>query len=73
MVPRMKTVVEMATDEARRLEAKAVGAEHLLLALLREGSGIGALVIVTLGADLYDARDRLLAALQTPQQLQPTQ
>ncbi len=67
LVPRVKSVVEMATDEARRLGAKAVGAEHLLLALLREGSGIGALVIATLGADLYDVRDRTLAALQAPQ------
>lgn len=67
MVPRVKTVVEMATDEARRLGAKAVGAEDLLLGLLREGSGIGALVIGTLGADLYDVRDRTLAALQPAQ------
>ena len=60
----MKTVVEMATDEARRLGAKAVGADHLLLGLLREGGGIGALVIATLGADLYDVRDRVLAMIR---------
>ena len=63
LVPRVKTVVEMSLDEARRLGAGSVGAEHLLLGLLREGSGIGALVIATLGADLYDVRERLLAAL----------
>jgi ATP-dependent Clp protease ATP-binding subunit ClpC len=66
MVPRVKTVVEMAGDEARRLGAEAVGAEHLLLGLLREGGGIGALVIATLGADLYDVRDRTLTVLQAP-------
>jgi ATP-dependent Clp protease ATP-binding subunit ClpC len=66
MVPRVKTVVEMAGNEARRLGAGAVGAERLLLGLLREGGGIGALVIATLGADLYDVRDRTLAALQAP-------
>ena len=60
MVPRVKTVVEMAGNEARRLGAEAVGAEHLLLGLLREGGGIGALAIATLGADLYDVRDRTL-------------
>ena len=64
-VPRVKTVVEMATDEARRLGASAVGADHLLLGLLREGGGIGALVIATLGADVYDVRNRALAALDT--------
>lgn len=66
MVPRVKVVVEMAADEARRREAPAVGAEHLLLGLLREGGGIGALVIEALGADLYDVRDRALTALQAP-------
>lgn len=37
-----------------------MGAEHLLLGLLREGGGIGALVIATLGADAYDVRERTL-------------
>jgi len=67
LVPRVKTVIEMAADEARRLGAPAVGAEHLLLGLLREGDGIGALVIMSLGADLDDVRDRTRAALQAPQ------
>jgi hypothetical protein len=50
------------------LGAEAVGAAHLLVGLLREGSGIGALVIATLGADVYDVRERTLAALQAAQQ-----
>lgn len=43
LVPRVKTVVELSLDEARRRGAEAVGAEHLLLGLLREGCGIAAL------------------------------
>jgi ATP-dependent Clp protease ATP-binding subunit ClpC len=63
LVPRAETVIEMAFAEARRLGAPAVGAEHILLGLLREGCGVAALVIESLGADVYDVRERVLAAL----------
>ena len=63
LVPRVQTVVEMAFAEARRMDATAVGAEHLLLGLLREGCGVAALLIESLGADISDVRERVLAAL----------
>ncbi len=63
LVPRVQTVIEMAFAEARRVEATAVGAEHLLLGLLREGCGVASLIIESLGADIYDVRERVLAAL----------
>lgn len=65
LVPRAETVIEMAFAEERRLQAPAVGAEHLLLGLLREGCGVASLVIESLGADVYDVRDRVVAALST--------
>jgi len=63
LVPRVQAVVEMAFAEARRLGAPAVGAEHLLLGLLREGSGVAVLVIESLGADVYEVRDRTLTGI----------
>jgi ATP-dependent Clp protease ATP-binding subunit ClpC len=63
LVPRVKTVIEMAFAEARRMDAPAVGAEHLLLGVLREGCGVASLMLESLGADVYDVRERVLAAL----------
>src|SRR5271165_300581 len=42
MTPRAKKVIELAVDEAKRLNARFVGPEHLLLGLIREGEGIAA-------------------------------
>jgi ATP-dependent Clp protease ATP-binding subunit ClpC len=42
-------VIQLATDEARRLYHNYIGAEHLLLGLLREGEGIAAGVLEKLG------------------------
>src|SRR5438093_51413 len=39
MSPRTKKVIELAIDEARRLNHALVGSEHLLLGLLREAEG----------------------------------
>ena len=63
LVPRAETVIEMAFAEARRQGAPSVGAEHLLLGLLREGCGLASLMIESLGADVYDVRERMLATL----------
>lgn len=43
--PRVKRVIEMAFDEARRGEKSYVGTNHMLIALLAEGEGIGAQVL----------------------------
>jgi ATP-dependent Clp protease ATP-binding subunit ClpC len=42
---RVKTVIEMAFDEARRQNSPHVGTDHLLLAILLEGDGLGASVL----------------------------
>jgi ATP-dependent Clp protease ATP-binding subunit ClpC len=56
LTPRAKKVIELAVDEAKRLNHDYVGTEHLLLGLLREGSGIGAGVLEDLGVNLNKAR-----------------
>jgi ATP-dependent Clp protease ATP-binding subunit ClpC len=56
-------VLELAADEARRLNHHYIGTEHLLLGLLREGSGIGAGVLEDLGVSLNRARHEVMQAL----------
>jgi len=45
LTPRAKRVIELAVDEARRLNHSYIGTEHLLLGLLRdrEGAAVGVL------------------------------
>ncbi len=63
LTPRAKKVIELAVDEARRMNHHYIGTEHLLLGLLREGEGIGAGVLESLGVRLEQARRETLAVL----------
>ena len=70
LTPRAKKVIELAVDEARRLNHSYIGTEHLLLGLVREGEGIAAGVLESLGVNLERVRGettRILAQTQ-PQQ-----
>ena len=60
LTPRAKRVIELAIDEARRLEHNYVGTEHLLLGLVREGAGIAAGVLASLGVDLDKVRGEVI-------------
>lgn len=48
---RAQKVMKMAQEEARRLNYPYVGTEHLLLGLLREGTGVAHKVLADLGVD----------------------
>lgn len=61
--PRTKRVIELAIDEARKLNHRHVGPEHLLLGLVREGQGIASGVIESLGVTLAKVRQQVLATL----------
>ncbi len=70
LTPRAKKVIELAVDEARRLNHSYIGTEHLLLGLVREGEGVAAGVLESLGVNLERVRGettRILAQTQ-PQQ-----
>ena len=56
LTPRAKRVIELAVDEARRLNHNYIGTEHLLLGLLREGEGVAAGVLESLGVSLEKVR-----------------
>jgi len=61
--PRAKKVLELALREAQQLGHGYIGTEHLLLGLIREGSGVAAQVLVRLGADLNRTRQQVVQLL----------
>jgi ATP-dependent Clp protease ATP-binding subunit ClpC len=63
LTPRAKKVIELAVDEARRLNHHYIGTEHLLLGLVREGEGIAAGVLESLGVSLDKVRAQVIHVL----------
>ena len=61
--PRAKKVLELSLREAEGLGHNYIGTEHILLGLIREGSGVAAQVLVKLGADLNRARQQVVQLL----------
>jgi len=64
LAPRTKRVLELAIAEARRLGHYYIGTEHLLLGLVREGQGIAAGILETLGIDLGKLRKETMRQMQ---------
>jgi ATP-dependent Clp protease ATP-binding subunit ClpC len=61
--PRAKKVLELSLRESLQLGHNYIGTEHILLALLREGEGIAAQILVKLGADLNRVRQQVIQLL----------
>jgi ATP-dependent Clp protease ATP-binding subunit ClpC len=61
--PGAKRVLELSLREAKALGHNYIGTEHILLGLIREGSGVAAQVLVKLGADLNRARQQVVQLL----------
>ena len=61
--PRSKKVLELSLRESLALGHNYIGTEHILLGLLREGEGVGAQVLVGLGAALPRVRERVVLLL----------
>jgi ATP-dependent Clp protease ATP-binding subunit ClpC len=61
--PRSKKVLELSLREALSLGSDYIGTEHVLLALLREGDGVGAQILVGAGVDLNRARQQVINLL----------
>ena len=53
--------------EALQLGHNDIGTEHILLGLIREGQGVGALVLVRRGVDLSTVREAVIDLLAAPQ------
>src|SRR5919202_965989 len=63
LTPRAKKVIELSVDEARRLGHHYIGTEHLLLGLVREGEGVAAGVLESLGVKLERVRTQTVKVL----------
>lgn len=61
--PRAKKVLELSLREALQLGHNYIGTEHVLLGLIREGSGVAAQVLVKLGAELDSVRRAVIQIL----------
>jgi ATP-dependent Clp protease ATP-binding subunit ClpA len=53
---RARKVMQLANQEAQRFNHEYIGTEHILLGLIKEGSGIAAAVLKELGVELSKAR-----------------
>jgi ATP-dependent Clp protease ATP-binding subunit ClpA len=62
--PRSKKVLELSLREALALGHNYIGTEHILLGLIREGEGVGAQVLQSLGADLDRVREQVIEVLR---------
>ena len=63
--PRAKKVLELSLRESLKLNVNYIGTEHILLALEREGAGLGAQILSTYVPDL-DALRRSVRELSGP-------
>jgi ATP-dependent Clp protease ATP-binding subunit ClpA len=66
--PRAKKVLELALREALQLGHDYIGTEHMLLGLIREGEGLGTMILVQAGVDLEALRRRVIDMVPPPEQ-----
>jgi ATP-dependent Clp protease ATP-binding subunit ClpC len=57
--PRTKKIIELSFHESTQMGHDHVGTEHLLIALMREGEGVGAHVLKQMGVTLAQVLDAL--------------
>jgi ATP-dependent Clp protease ATP-binding subunit ClpA len=62
---RARKVMQLANQEAQRLNHEYIGTEHILLGLVKEGSGAAASVLKSLGIDLPKLRQEVNKIIQT--------
>ena len=62
--PRLNDVLSYSREEALRLGHVAIGTEHLLLGIIREGEGSAALILKALNVDLKALRKVIEVAIK---------
>ena len=63
---RAKKSIELSLREAIHLKHTFIAPEHLLLGLVREGTGLGARILVDAGVDLQQLKTRAVDGLKDP-------
>lgn len=61
--PRAKKVLELASQEASRLGQNYIGTEHILLGLIKEGSGVATRILTEMGIDLENMYSQIMKLL----------
>ena len=69
--PRTKKVLELSHREALQLGHNYISTEHILLGLVREGEGVAAQVLMSLGADLPSLREAVFSRIGGYEETQP--
>ena len=64
LTARAKQVLTLAARESEALGDDAVRPEHLLLGIIRQATGVAALVLRDMGADLAELREEVLEACE---------
>ena len=68
---RARKVMQLANQEAQRFNHEYIGTEHVLLGLVKEGSGVAANVLKNLDIDLRKIRRELRRVIDTAENLSP--
>ncbi|MEA2086540.1 MAG: ATP-dependent Clp protease ATP-binding subunit [Candidatus Caldatribacteriota bacterium] len=61
--PRAKKVLELASQEASQLKNNYIGTEHILLGLIKEGSGVAVRILADLGINLDNVYSEIMKVL----------
>ena len=61
---RARKVMQLANQEAQRFNHEYVGTEHVLLGLIKEGSGVAATVLRNMDVDLRKIRNEIEKIVQ---------
>ncbi len=61
--PRAKKVLELASQEASQLGQNYIGTEHILLGLIKEGSGVATRILSDMGIDLDNIYSQVMKVL----------
>ena len=69
LTDRARKVMALANQEAQRLNHEYIGTEHILLGLVKEGSGVGANVLKNLDIDLRKVRIEVEKLVKTGPEL----
>ena len=65
---RARKVILLAKEEARKLFHDYIGTEHILLGLIKEGEGVAAAVLTSLGLDSDNVKEEVEKLIQSGQE-----
>ena len=64
LTPRSKRIIEISAYEARRLNHSYVGTEHILMAIIRDGDGVGVRILASYGINLPSFYREIVSSIE---------